>query len=123
MREKIASTIESAINHLENSVKALVKKDEEGAVSTVWRAASDLEYALFLFSITHQEEFKSPSQKLDLDSRQVDIGPALILAQDLLREAKGSVVVGELHEARRKTWLARGHILRLQETFEKRRRV
>ena len=108
-RKKITGAITSAINSLEDSMKALVEKDEQGVVGSAWKAAAELEYALFLFSLTQQEESERPSWKPDSPSKQV--GPALLSAQDLLKEAKSCIDVGELGKAHKKTWMARGHLL------------
>jgi hypothetical protein len=119
--ENILENITSAINHLEESMKALVEKNEEEVMRSVWRAAADLEYALFLFSLMHEDENPSASWKLDLPAKQVEVGPTLVLAQDLLKEAKDSFKAENFHEAHKKTWMARGHLLRIHDFFEKRR--
>lgn len=106
-KKKIAGAIMSAINFLEDSMKALVEKDERGVMSSVWEAAAELEYALFLFSLIQQEE--RSSWKLDLPSKEV--GPTLVSAQDLLKEAKNGIDVGDFGKAHKKTWMARGHLL------------
>jgi len=121
-REKIVRSIASAVEHLEKSMEALVKKDSGGMESSVWRAAADVEYALFLFSLTQGEEPESSSWRPDLPPRQAETGPVLMLAQDLLKEAKGNIDAGDLREARKKTWAARGHLLKARELIEKRRR-
>ena len=118
MREKkITGAITSAINRLEDSMKALVEKDQRAVVSSVWEAAAELEYALFLFSLTQQEESERSSWKLDLPSKQVEVGPTLVSAQDLLKEAKGCIDVGELGKAHKKTWMARGHLLKIWKSL------
>jgi len=114
--------ITSAINHLEESMKALVEKNEKEVIRFVWRAAADLEYALFLFSLMHRDETPSASWKLDPPAKQVEVGPTLVLSQDLLKEAKDSFEVENFNEAHKKTWMARGHLLRIHDFFEKRRR-
>jgi len=121
-REKLVESIASAAEHLEKSMEALVKKDEGSMESSVWRAAADVEYALFLLSLTQGEETESSSWRRDLPSRQAEIGPVLILVQDLLKEAKGNIDAGDLREARKKTWAARVHLLKARELMEKRRR-
>jgi len=121
-REKLVESIASAAEHLEKSMEALVKKDERSMESSVWRAAADVEYALFLFSLTQVEEHESSSWRTNLPSRQAEIGPVLMLAQDLLKEAKGNIDAGDLREARKKTWAARVHLLKARELMEKRRR-
>ena len=121
-QENILKAITSAIAHLESSIDAIVKKDEKKVVHFTWRAASDLEYALFLFSLIHQDETETSSWKLDPRSKQVEIGPSLISAQDLLKEAKDSFEADDLHEAHKKTWMARGHLLSVHDFLEKKRR-
>ena len=121
-RKNILKAITSAIAYLEDSMEALVKKDEKKVVHFAWRAASDLEYALFLFSLTHQDETESSSRKLNPHPKQLEIGPLLISAQDLLKEAKNSLEADERHEAHKKTWMARGYLLRLHDFLEKKRR-
>jgi len=121
-QENIFKAITSAIAYLEDSMEALAKKDEKKVAHFAWRTASDLEYALFLFSLMHQDENESSSWKLDPHKKQVEIGPSLISAQDLLKEAKNSFEADELHEAHKKTWMARGHLLRVHDFLEKKRR-
>jgi len=111
INEKIIEAITSAINRLEDSMKALMEKDEQGVVGSVWEAAAELEYALFLFSLTQQEEAERSSWKLNLPSKQVEVGPTLVSAQDLLIEAKSCIDIGELGIAHKKTWMARGCLL------------
>ena len=118
-QENILKAITSAIAYLENSMDALAKKDEKKVTNFVWRAASDLEYALFLFSLIHQDETESSSWKLDPHSKQIEIEPLLTSAQNLLKQAKESFEADDLHEAHKKTWIAQGHLLRIQEFFEK----
>jgi len=118
---KIVEAIKSAINHLENSMKALVNGDENRVSDSVWRAAADLEYANFLFAIM-QDSSESRSWKLDLRSKQVEIGPLLMSAQDLLKEAESSLGISELQEVYKKTWMARGYLLKVQEILEKKRK-
>lgn len=121
-QEKIIESIASAINRLEGSMKTLAKKDEKNLVNLVWRAGADLEYALFLFSLMHQNESESSSWKIDLHSKQVEISSILSSVQNLLREAKDNMEAGELLGAHKKTWTARGRLLKVHDTFEKKRR-
>ena len=121
-KENILKAIISAISYLEDSMEFLVEKDEKKGVHFAWRAASDLEYALFLFSLMHQDETESSAWKLNPYSKQPEIVPLLISAQDLLVEAKNSFEADELHEAHKKTWMARGDLLRVHDFLEKKRR-
>jgi hypothetical protein len=121
-QENILEAITSAIAHLENSMEGLIKKDEKKVTNFVWRAASDLEYALFLFSLIHQDETESSSWKLDPSPEQTEIEPLLTSAQNLLKEAKENFKANDLHEAHKKTWMARGYLLKVHDFFEKKRR-
>lgn len=121
--EKMMSAITSAIKNLENSMKTLVDRDEKGTLNHAWHAAADSEYALFLFSIMHQEESEGSSWKSSFHVKQVEIGPALALAQELLEEAIKNIEANELNEAYKKTWMAQRYLLEAQQIFEKRQRV
>lgn len=121
-QENILKAITSAMAHLEDSMEALVRKDEKRVGYFSWRAASDLEYALFLFSLMHQDETKSSSWKLSPHPKQLEIKPLITAAQDLLKEAENNFEKGRLLEAHKKTWMARGHLLRLHDFLEKKRR-
>jgi len=121
-QQKIIEAIKSAIKHVESSMKALVNRDKNEVADSVWQAAADLEYANFLFSIIMQDESESSSWKLDTRSKQVEIGPLLMSAQNLLRNAESGLDVGELRETYKKTWMARGYLLKVQGILEKRRK-
>lgn len=117
-QQEIIEAIKSAINYLESSLKALMNKDENEVARSVWLAAAELEYANFFFSLM-QDEPGSHSWKLKLRSKQVEMEPLLVSAQDLLKEAEGDLDAGGLHGAYKKTWMARGYLLKVQEVLEK----
>jgi len=119
--EKVTRAITSAMGYLQDSMKVVSKMDEVSGL--VWQAAADLEYALFLFSIMHRDEFESSLWKLGLHSKDVEVDSVLASTLDLLKEAKSSIKAGELREAHEKTWMARGYLLRLHEFFEKRKKL
>jgi len=121
--EKLNKAVASAVDNLEEAIKALIKGDERETLRRVWRAAADSEYALFLLSInSNTNPEKSHSWKFSQNPKNVETGPALTLAQELLEEAEGNIRTDNLQEAHRKTWMARGYILGVQEIFEKRRK-
>lgn len=110
---KLIKAVTSAISNLEDSAKALVEKNEKDVLGHVWQAAADSEYALFLFSFTQPEGSEGSSWKSSFHLKKVEIGPAVVLAQDLLEEAKKSIEKDDLHEAYKKTWMARGYLLKV----------
>lgn len=117
-QRKIIEAIASSMNHLEDSLKFNTNKDKEGVMASIWQAAADLEYANFLFSIT-QDDIRNRSWKLDLRSKQVEIGPLLISTRGLLEEAKNVLDAGKILEAYKKTWMARGYLLKVSEILQK----
>lgn len=120
--EKILESISSAINNLEESVEAFEQNEETEVMNNVWRAAADLEYALFLFSLKHQDETRRSSWKLDPHPKQVEIKPLLMSAKNLLRTAKENIKTKNFLEAHKNAWIARGHLLRIHDAFEKKRK-
>jgi hypothetical protein len=116
-QKNITEALTSAISHLENTMKALVKKDEKKVLTSVWKSAADLEYANFLFSIPREKQ-KSHSWKLHMHSKQVEIEPLLVSAHDLIKEAKSKMDTDGL-EAYKKTWMARGYLLKVSDILRK----
>ena len=119
--EKLIEAVASAVDNLEEAMKALIKGDERETLRRVWRAAADSEYALFLFSIdSNTSPEASHPWKFTLNPKNMETGPALTLAQELLKEAEGNIRTGNFQEAHRKTWMARVYLLEAQGIFEKR---
>ncbi len=120
--EKLAETVKSAMVYLEDSIKTVSKEDDEDVSGLVWRAAAELEYALFLFSIMHQDAPEGSSWKLRLRLKDIEVDSVLSSTRDLLKEAASSMEDGNLLEAHKKTWMARGYLLKLHTFFEKQRK-
>ncbi len=117
--QKISKTVASALAHIEDAILAQAKGNEEKVMQLTWRAASDLEYGLFLFSLKHSEE--SSSWKLP-PIKQPKIESLLASTQELLKEATKSLEADDLKEAHKKAWIARGQLLRIHDFFEKKQR-
>ena len=119
--QKISKTVASALAHIEDAILAQAKGNEEKVMQLTWRAASDLEYGLFLFSLKGPEETRSSSWKLP-PIKQPKIESLLASTQELLKEATKSLEADDLKEAHKKTWKARGQLLRIHDFFEKKQR-
>lgn len=116
--EKISKTIASALTYLQDSANAYAKGNEEKFMQLSWKAASDLEYGLFLFSLIYQDKVRSSAWKLPhTEHPEVEALIASIIA--LLKEAAKSLDADEPKEAYKKTWLARGQILKIHDFYEK----
>ena len=116
--KKTLKAVASALEYLEDAVDAQAKGDEDKVIQLTWRAASDLEYGLFLFALKSLEETRNPSWKLPA-SKQPEIESLLASAQDLLKEAANSLEADNQKEAYKKMWIVRGQLLRIHDFFEK----
>jgi hypothetical protein len=117
--QKISKTVTSASAYIEDAILAQAEGNEEKVMQLTWRAASDLEYGLFLFSLKHSKE--SSSWKLP-STKQPKIDSLLASTQDSLKEAAKSLEADDLNEAHKKVWIARGQLLRIHDLFEKKQR-
>jgi len=120
-REKIIDALNSAVIHLDTSMRALAQnKDEKAFANSLWLASSETEYALFQFSLMHSEKSESSSLKQSPQTKQiVEVGPALSSAQNLLKEARSKIEAGSTGDAHEETLNARYLLLKAQEVFEK----
>lgn len=122
-REKILGAITSAMGYLESSLKLFSNKKEEEISNMVWRASSDVEYCLFLLSLLHSNEAEGFSLKHQSSSKQIEIQPALTSALNMLKEAKSNVENDDLAKAHEQAWQARNYLFKVQEIFEKKRKI
>ena len=119
-KEKIVKAVDSAMAYLINAVDSHTKGNEEKVVNLTWKASSDLEYALFLFAFESPKKILKSSWKLS--SKQTDIESTLIFTLKTLKEAVKNLDRDELDEAYKKTWISKGHLLKIHELFEKKRK-
>ena len=119
--QKLSKTVTSALAYIEDAIDIQTKGNEEKVMQLTWRAASDLEYGLFLFSLRNPEETRSSSWKLP-PIKQPKTESLLASTQDLLKEATKNVEADNLKEAHKKMWIARGQLLRIHDFFEKKHR-
>jgi len=121
--DKILKSLESAMIYLENSKLALNEKDENALADDVWHVAAELEYTLFLFSVTVQDENDKSKWKVNPKSKKlIEVSPTLIAVRDLLGKSETSIKNKKLLDAYKHAYIARHHILRLQKDFAKKKR-
>ena len=126
MKKNVNSALKSAAALLEDAMKAVLKKDETKIRELVWKASSELEYALFVLSlmINEDEKLTKIRMKLDVDPNyKNDLGAVLVSAQDLTVEAQKFLDKKRFEEAYRRVKAARNYLLRLHEAFEKKRKA
>jgi hypothetical protein len=120
--KKMLKSLKSAITYLDNSILAMDKKDDALLADSVWHLAAELEYALFLFSMTVQNEIAESKWKLNPKLKKVEVGPTLVTVQDLLNEAEKCVKNEKLLDAYKSAYIARNYILKVQKDFAKKKR-
>ena len=119
---KMLKALKSAITYLDSSIVAMDKKDDNLLTNSVWHAAAELEYALFLFSMTVQNEIDKSKWKLNPKLKKVEVGPTLVTVQDLLNEAEKCIKNEKLLDAYKSAYIARHYILKVQKDFAKKKR-
>jgi len=121
INEKISKALKSATTHLENSILASNKKDENSFADNIWHVAAELEYTLFLFSITFQNERDLSRWKPNLELKN-ETGLMSMDVQNLLNETEKSVVNEKLLDAYKSAYIARHYVLKVQEDLAKKKR-
>lgn len=119
--EKILNALKSATKYFEDSVLAFNKGDENLLADSIWHGMAELEYVLFLFSITLPTEsnFKwKPNPEL----KKMETVPVLFEAKKLLNEAEGYIVNEKLQDAYKSVYVARHYMLTVQESLAKKKR-
>lgn len=120
--EKMSKALKSAKTHLENSMLAVDKKDEKSLSDSLWHVAAELEYILFLFSMSFQDESDTSMWKPSRELKKVETGPMLIEVEKLLNETKRFIVNERLRDAYKSVYIARHYIFKVQEDLTKKRR-
>ena len=121
LEKKVTKAILSTMKHLENSKKSIAENNRDALENQIWKASAELEYALFLFSILRQNEEQNHSWKGNLKSKGLEFAPVIASTQELLKKAQTDFENGNLPEAHKNIWLARGHLLKVQNFLEKKR--
>jgi hypothetical protein len=119
-RQKLSKTVTSALAYIEDASLAQAEGNEEKVTQLTWRAASDIEYGLFIFSLKHSKE-RGSSWKLP-PVKQPKIEFLLAATQNSLEEAAKRLEAGDIKEAHKKMWIARGQLLRIHDFFEKKQK-
>jgi hypothetical protein len=122
INEKMSKALKSAAVYLENAILALDKKDENSFADSLWHVAAELEYALFLFSITFPNESNLLSWKRNRELGKIETGSMLAEVKNLLNEAERFVVKERLLDAYKSAYVAKHYVLKVQEDLAKKKR-
>jgi hypothetical protein len=119
---KILKALKSATSQLDDSLNAKDEKAEEPIENAVWHAAAEIEYALFLFSISIEEEVKKSKWKINPKLKKAKAKPILTEAQNLIEKAEKHMKNEDLLDAYKNASIARDYLLRIQKRFTKKKR-
>jgi len=119
---KMLKALKSAITYLDNSMLAMDKKDDNLLTDSVWHLAAELEYALFLFSMTVQNEIDKSKWKLNPKLKKAEVRPTLVTVQNLLNETEKCIKNEKLLDAYKSAYIARNYMLKIQKDFAKKKR-
>lgn len=122
VNEKLSKSLDAVTVYLRDSLQALDKKDENSFANSLWHAAAELEYALFMFSMKFQDEGIASKWKPNPELKKAETAELMAEAQSLLTEAEESVGNEKLLEAYRSAYVARHYLLRVQEDLAKKKR-
>jgi hypothetical protein len=122
VNEKILKTLKTANGYLEKSIEAVNKKDENLLTDSLWHTAAELEYALFLFSITLQNKNNTANWKQNPEPKKTDAMPNLKEVQSLLNEAEKCIANEKFLEGYKNVYFARYYTLKIQEGLAKKKR-
>jgi len=114
---KVSEALKNAVSCLEDAIKARIDGDDDTLKNKVWHAAAEVEYAVFLLSLTQESE-NEPWKNSIKQPANLNIGSALAMAQENLLEAERKLENNQA-EAYRFAWIARGLMLTVQDGMEK----
>jgi len=120
--EKISNALKSATTHLEYSIMALNRKDDNSFADSLWHTAAELEYMLFLLSIKFSNESDLSRWKPNPELKKIETDSMLLNARDLLNEAKRYVADEKLMDTYKNAYIARHYVLKVQEDLAKKKR-
>jgi hypothetical protein len=112
---KVKEFLRQALEKVGTAITAYQVGGEEEVSKAVWLAALDVEYAAFLLSLSRGER-QNDWKEAAKPSMSVNVETCLQAARDLL---KGVLLIADLDEIYRKTWLARDQMLIVQRELNR----
>jgi len=114
---KVSEALKNAVSSLEDAIKACIDGDDSTLKNKVWHVAAEVEYAVFLLSLTQGTENELWKNGIKQPAN-LNIGSALAMAQENLLEAERKLE-NDQAEAYHFAWIARGLMLSVQDGMEK----
>jgi hypothetical protein len=124
MHADITSALSSALQHLQNSIKAASNNtDAKNLSDSLWLASAEAEYAVFLLSLVREDKSEASFSNSKPRSKQsIEIEPTLKLAEQLLESAKTNIEAGNTTDSYDEASKARNLLFGTQEWLEKKQK-
>jgi len=119
--EKIVNVLKKAANYLHASIESLNKNNETSFSNDIWHVGAELEYALFLFSMSLQDEYDNFKWKQTLESKE-NVKQVLFEVNNLLEQAQKCMENRQLYDACKNVYIARHYVFKIQADITKKKR-
>jgi len=120
--QKVLRTLSSAAQFLQEAITANVEGDLERVAKATWRAAAELEFGLFLFSLWHAEAVQGSSGRVQSVKQQEEVTHLLKNVKSFVEDAAASLEAKELEETYKRMWKSRSILLKVQSFLDKQSR-
>jgi hypothetical protein len=116
--EDVIKNIKSAIRNIAETENAHAKGEFKKTSNQIWKAASNIEYVLFLLALRNPKENINLSWKTP-QLKGGKIQSNLVILKNSLEETIKILETKDLELAYRKMWIIRGQLFKIQDFFEK----
>ncbi|NIO37804.1 hypothetical protein GTO27_08895 [Candidatus Bathyarchaeota archaeon] len=117
--KRIVLALKKASSFLKES---MAEEDEDLIANRVWYVAAELEYALFFFLMTIEDELDKSKWKSDPKLRKAKVDTILAAVEKLVNKAERCIEGDKLLDSYKWTHVARNCLLDLQKHFAKKKR-
>jgi len=117
--EKIGKSLKTAITHTENSIQALDRNDEDALANSLWHVGAELEYTVFLLSITM--ETKPPQLDKSSELKKTENDKLLAKLHESLKEAEGFITDGKFTDAYKSAYTAKLCLSKLYDNLARKK--
>jgi hypothetical protein len=122
LNEKTLKSIQNAMMYFKNLADASSNGDENSFADNLWHLTAELEYMLFLLSITFQNDNESEKWKPDPEMKTMETESILANLRSLLSDVEKLLLQGNLREAYRAAYTARHYVLKIRDNLTRKKR-
>ena len=122
INEKMLRALKSAVRYVDDCMSGLNRKDNSAIADSLWHVGAEIEYALFLLSITISDESGMARLNSNFDFKKTNIDSIMVDLKNLLAEAEGFVLDKKLLEAYERVYVARQLVLKVRQDLAKKKR-